>query len=463
MKWPDEEHPDFKAFFPNSILETGYDILFFWVARMVMMSLWLTDKLPFKEVLLHPMVCDSEGKKMSKSRGNVIDPLEIIDGTSLENLLNKVKNSTLPKAQQDASIRKQKHEFAKGIPECGSDALRFGLLSYMVQSRSINLNINKIISFRQFCNKIWQTFKFVKPKIDLIKNFDQELVPMKLNFLNSWILGKLNKMIKDINNNFDNYGLGEAANAFYNFWLYELCDNYLQATKPVFTNGSLEEKEITALTLFVCLENGLRALHPMMPFISQQLYQKLPAFPGKCKSIVIAPYPTPIEDKYEGCKEYFALIEAEFQKINKVAASLRSIAASVNLPPQVKPRAFIITEEKILKEQTDLLATLARCSKINVIADEKQLPKGCGVASFENTKIYLELGAHINIDNELERLQKKLDELDTFKQNLLKKINDPNRHKAPEKLRNEQDEQLAKYQAEQTLLIEACTRIKALK
>jgi len=109
MGWPDEENPDYKAFFPNTLLETGYDILFFWVARMVMMSLWLTDKLPFKEVLLHPMVCDSEGKKMSKSRGNVVDPLEIIDGTTLENLLNKIKNSNLPKAEQDASIRKQRH------------------------------------------------------------------------------------------------------------------------------------------------------------------------------------------------------------------------------------------------------------------------------------------------------------------------------------------------------------------
>jgi valyl-tRNA synthetase len=448
MKWPDEEHPDFKAFFPNSILETGYDILFFWVARMVMMSLWLTDKLPFKEVLLHPMVCDSEGKKMSKSRGNVVDPLEIIDGTTLENLLNKVRSSNLPKAEQEASIRKQKHEFAQGIPECGSDALRFGLLSYMVQSRSINLNINKIVSFRQFCNKIWQTFKFVKPKIDLIKDFSAEINPTKQNFLNSWILGKLNKMITEVSGNFDRFSLGEAANSFYNFWLYELCDVYLEATKPVFTHGSKEEQEVTALTLFLCLENGLRALHPMMPFITEELYQKLPAFPGKAKSIVIAPFPTPIDEKYEGCKEYFKDIENEFEKVNKIAGLLRSIAASVNLPPQVRARAFIITEEKILKEQHHLLATLGRCSKVEPITDEKKLPKGCGISNFETTKIYLELGAHINIDKELERLDKKISELDTFKENLLKKINDPNRNKAPEKLRKEQDEQLAKFEAE---------------
>jgi valyl-tRNA synthetase len=123
----------------------------------------------------------------------------------------------------------------------------------MVQSRSINLNINKIISYRQFCNKIWQTYKFVKPKLDLIKDIERELNPIKQSFLNSWILGKLNRAIVEINRHFEKYSLGEAVNVFYNFWLYELCDVYLEATKPVFISGSDEEKETTALTLFICL------------------------------------------------------------------------------------------------------------------------------------------------------------------------------------------------------------------
>ena len=195
----------------------------------------------------------------------------------------------------------------------------------------------------------------------------------------------------------------------------------------------------------MCLENGLRILHPMMPFISEELYQKLPDFPNKAKSITIAPYPTPIEEKYEGCQEHFKEIESQFQKVSKVAGILRSIASSVNLPPQIKPRAFIITDEKIIQEQSHLLMTLGRCSKVEFIKDEKQLPKGCGVSNFETTKIYLELGAHINVEKELSRLDKKLDELMGFKENLLKKINDPNRHKAPEKLRKDQDEQLIKF------------------
>ena len=135
---------------------------------------------------------------------------------------------------------------------------------------------------------------------------------MQQNFLNSWILGKLDSMITIINRSFERYTLGEAANAFYNFWQYELCDVYLEATKPIFATGSKEEKELTALTLFTCLEHGLRCLHPMMPFISEELYQKLPNFPGKVKSITIAPYPVPLQEAFPGCEEHFKAIDSEF-------------------------------------------------------------------------------------------------------------------------------------------------------
>jgi len=217
-------------------------------------------------------------------------------------------------------------------------------LSYMVQSRSINLNIKKIISYRQFCNKIWQTYKFTKPKFDLIKDFARELDPSKQNFLNSWILSRLNTMVSEINRSFEKYALGEVVGSFHNFWLYELCDIYLEATKPIFINGSEEEKELTALTLFTCLKDGLLCLHPLMPFISEELYQKLPAFPGKVQSITIAPYPQPISERYPEIDAYFTSIANEFEKVNKIAGCLRSIAASVNLPPQIRANAFIITD-----------------------------------------------------------------------------------------------------------------------
>jgi len=160
MGWPDNSTDDMKAFYPNSILETGHDILFFWVARMVMMGLLLTNKLPFKEVYLHPIIRDSEGRKMSKSLGNVIDPLEIIYGCEIDVLIEKIKNGNMDPKEMNRSMDNKRKEFPEGFPECGSDALRFGLLSYMMQGRFINLDIKKVIEFRQFCNKIWQSFKF---------------------------------------------------------------------------------------------------------------------------------------------------------------------------------------------------------------------------------------------------------------------------------------------------------------
>ena len=154
MGWPNCDSEDLKKFFPGDLLETGYDILFFWVARMVMMSLELTDKLPFHTVFLHAMVRDEEGGKMSKSKGNVIDPLEVMDSCTLDVLLQKLYESNLPESEIQKTVKQKKQAFPNGIPECGTDALRFTLLHYMIQS-SINLDVKRVVGYRQFCNKLW--------------------------------------------------------------------------------------------------------------------------------------------------------------------------------------------------------------------------------------------------------------------------------------------------------------------
>ena len=201
LGWPDVEHPDFKAFFPGDLLETGGDIIFFWVARMVMMSLCLCDKLPFKYIFLHPMVRDEKGQKMSKSKGNVIDPLEVMDGCTLDALISKITDSNLPEGEiKEATIEKKK-KFPTGIPECGTDALRFGLLSYMIQS-SINLDVQRVVGYRQFCNKLWNIVKFA------LTNFPVGFVPeehgpdtagMKLSLADKWILTRLSKAVDNTN------------------------------------------------------------------------------------------------------------------------------------------------------------------------------------------------------------------------------------------------------------------------
>lgn len=194
MGWPNNETLDMKAFFPGDLLETGYDILFFWVARMVMMSLQLTDKLPFKTVYLHPMVRDEEGGKMSKSKGNVIDPLEVMDSCKIDVLLQKLYDSNLAENEIKKAVVLKQKDFPNGIPECGTDALRFALLSYMVQG-SINLDVKRVVGYRMFCNKLWNIVKFG------MSNFPADFIPNSngiqdcvshLSLADKWILGKLN-------------------------------------------------------------------------------------------------------------------------------------------------------------------------------------------------------------------------------------------------------------------------------
>lgn len=272
MGWPNEEHPDFKAFFPGHILETGSDILFFWVARMVMMSLCLTDKLPFKYVFLHPMVRDEKGAKMSKSKGNVIDPLEVMDSCSLEQLLKKLYESNLPESEIKEAEAEKKKSFPQGIPECGTDALRFGLLSYMIQN-SINLDVKRVVGYRQFCNKLWNIVKFA------MTNFPAGFVPeekgiegLKLSLADKWVLTRLSKLIVSTNENFENYKFGDLVMSLFDFWLKELADVYIEALKPIMYGSDEDSKKAARNTLFKCLDFGLRLLHPTMPYLSEELY-----------------------------------------------------------------------------------------------------------------------------------------------------------------------------------------------
>eukprot|EP01038_Epipyxis_sp_PR26KG_P012499 gene12499-16767_t len=280
--WPNETQ-DFKAFYPTTLLETGLDILFFWVARMVMMGLHLTDKLPFTTVYLHAMVRDKYGRKMSKSLGNVIDPLEVINGCRLEDLLDKIDKGNLPEKEVLKAKESQKNDFPEGIPECGADALRFGLLAYTVQGRDVNLDIKRVVGYRQFCNKLWNAFKFAITYITEFIPTPTIHLEIASNPLASkrdlYILSRLNATIKECNLTIEGYLFGATTNALYSFFLYEVCDIYLEIIKPTFYNKSEENaghRHVTQATLFTVLEQFLRLTHPMMPFVTEELWQRLP-------------------------------------------------------------------------------------------------------------------------------------------------------------------------------------------
>jgi valyl-tRNA synthetase len=263
-----------EIFYPNSILETGWDILFFWVARMVMMGIRLTGKVPFKRVFTHAMVRDAHGRKMSKSLGNVIDPIDVIEGISLELLQTRLEKGNLDPREVAKAKEGQKKDFPNGIPECGTDALRFALCAYTSTGRDINLDINRVEGYRKFCNKLWNVTRFALMKLgnDFKPRENNEMTGNE-SLVEKWIISRLNNAIKETTENLETINLMAATTAIYNFWLYELCDVYVEAVKPVVdaddsVPGITEKKLSMRNTLYNCLEAGRKLLHPFMPFIT---------------------------------------------------------------------------------------------------------------------------------------------------------------------------------------------------
>jgi valyl-tRNA synthetase len=288
--WPDNT-TDMSLFYPTSLLETGHDILFFWVARMVFFGQTLLGKLPFKEVFLHPMVRDAHGRKMSKSLGNVIDPMDVISGISLEGLHLQLIDSNLDSKEIDRAKAGQKQDYPNGIPECGVDAMRFALCSYMTQSRDVNLDIMRVQGYRFFCNKLWNATKFALMYFESGEKYEvvTDKTPIT-SFIHLWILSRLAKTIDVVNRSFENYEFALGTQACYSFF-YDFCDNYLECIKPIFF-GEDETKKASARTvLYTCLDLVLRLLSPYMPFITEELFQRLPRANSDIPSICVAQFP----------------------------------------------------------------------------------------------------------------------------------------------------------------------------
>ncbi|RWS27928.1 valine--tRNA ligase-like protein [Leptotrombidium deliense] len=290
--WP-ENTKDLQAFYPNNLLETGTDILFFWVARMVMMGMQLLGKLPFKEVYLHSIVRDAHGRKMSKSLGNVIDPIDVIKGISLENLHKMLFDSNLDPAEIERAKAGQKADFPNGIPECGTDALRFALCNYTKQGRAINLDIKRVEAYRHFCNKMWNAMKFT------LMTLGNDFVPQpkfelsgKESKMDIWLLSRLCYAVESCNTAFEEYDFYTVTNTCQSLWQDELCDIYIECLKLINQRGDEDAKQAAKQTLYTVVNVALRLLHPVMPFVTEELYQRLPRKTNKePPSICVTPYP----------------------------------------------------------------------------------------------------------------------------------------------------------------------------
>ncbi|KAM6989120.1 valine--tRNA ligase [Passerculus sandwichensis] len=551
--WP-EQTPDLERFYPGSLLETGHDILFFWVARMVMLGLALTGKLPFREVYLHAIVRDAHGRKMSKSLGNVIDPLDVITGVTLQvgpqkslgnvidpldvitgvtlqELHQQLESSNLDPAELERAREGQKRDFPEGIPECGTDALRFALCAYTAQGRDINLDVLRVLGYRHFCNKVWNGARFVlralgegyRPppgtqalRLSLPERWIRSRLSramrgpaLRLSLAERWIRSRLSRAVRGCGaalGSFDfpgattavhgfwvyelcdvylvwgygGTGLYGATTAVHGFWVYELCDVYLECVKPVLARASQEgeghdreeeeeeeeeqgDLEAVRATLLTCLDAGLRLLAPFMPFLAEELWQRLPRDPPAPPSVSLAPYPEPEEfcwqdEEAEAAMEFVLSVvralrslraahgltrqrpqcesggfgglkwghregpeepeggaRADAAEAPVIVRALRSLRAALGLTRQ-RPQCFLQTPDPSwgsrARRHRGLLRALGGVGSVQLLGGGREPPQGCAVAvASERCTVHLLLQGVVDPPSELARLGGRRQEL----------------------------------------------------
>ncbi|KAL7717001.1 valine--tRNA ligase [Entamoeba marina] len=451
MGWPSQTL-DLEKFFPGNLLETGHDIIFFWVARMVMMSLELMGTCPFKEVLFHSIVRDAQGRKMSKSKGNIIDPIDVIEGITLENLNLKLKTYNLSDEEFKIATEGQIQNFPKGIEPCGTDAMRFALLAYMTQGRDINLDINRVVGYRNFCNKLWNAFKYATMNIDNKFIPPKDIViPAGAGSVDKWILHRLNVMIVAVHNYFKTYEFGNAVQSIYSFFLYDLCDTYLEALKPTFKGERNQRKMAAEEVLYNILEIGLRVLHPFMPFITEELWQRLPKRDDKIISIMVSQYPLPI-DAYVNNS-----LDDEIKYVQTVIKSIRSLNSTYTqaiTASKKKPAVTVVTDKDFLAQYDEMITSVSNVLKTDVVSEGTFKATPVLVVD-PNTMVYSHLYGIIDGKKEAERLQKKKDQLKETLAALQLKLDDELFERTPEEVKNQMFEKKDSLLAEIKLTEEA--------
>ncbi|XP_014212180.1 valine--tRNA ligase isoform X1 [Copidosoma floridanum] len=572
--WPDETE-ELKAFYPGTLLETGHDILFFWVARMVFLGQKLLGRLPFKEVYLHAMVRDAHGRKMSKSLGNVIDPMDVIRGTTLENLHKQLKDSNLDPKELKIAIDGQKRDYPQGIPECGTDALRFALCAYTSQGRDINLDILRVQGYRFFCNKLWNAAKFaltyfgnefkydeadnvesnngsnngilgdgrwyestisepcvqksldrylrsyayldgftpsqldvkaheaakrcfdskvlnclphlarwyahfesygsnerkaLRPENNRIQSYCAEIADdcgsgvegFKLtgneSSIDLWMLSRVSYATQICDDGFTQFDFNSVTTACYNLWLYDLCDVYLECLKPVFQTGTDLQKQTAQRVLFKTLDAGLRLLCPFMPFITEELYQRLPRKTLIYPSICVCPYPTTAE-----CSWRNEQLEKDIDFAQKVVRSIRSSRSAYNIPNKSKTEVYFACRDseikKMISKYFDVIGTLAYS-----IVSVEEPPSGCTIITVsDKLQVHLLLKGLIDPVKELEKMKKKEKQLKDTIQKLQKSMESPDYEiKVPVEVQQTDKEKLLNSKGEMERLVEAMEALQAM-
>ena len=419
--WPDTESEDFKYFFPTDVLVTGYDIIFFWVIRMVFSSLEQTGEIPFHTVLFHGLIRDDQGRKMSKSLGNGIDPLEVID-------------------------------------KYGADALRFTVITGNAPGNDMRFYWERVEASRNFANKIWNASRFIMMNMDNAGVSDEEIAKVTLDDLtmaDKWIVAKANQLVRDVTDNMEKYELGVAADKIHNFLWDEFCDWYIEMVKPRLWDENDTTKAAAIWTLKEVLTIGLKLLHPYMPFVTEEIYCTL----TDDESIMISPWPVA-----EDARDF--KVEAENVDIIKDAVrAIRTVRTDMNVPPSKKAAVYVVSDKedirKVFEDSSSFFGTLGYASEVHVQADKTGIQEDAVSAVIHNAVIYIPFAELVDIDKELERLGKEKARLEGEIKRGEGMLSNPNFvNKAPEAKVNAEKEKLAKYKE---TYAQVCERIEALK